>query len=215
MDPFLLKGIVKTTKTNERGGKVHTRNADKSGVKKESSHYVGDIANGQVKVHNGQWWPYLICAARDGAHGEIEAGISGTKGRGAFSIVLSHSGYADVDEGEEIKYCGTSGQAGKPSFGTSLLLEAQRKGNSIRVLRSHSLTKNEYAPKEGFRYDGLYDFVGFEELDRQTAMFRFTLRRVRGQEPIRYKGVERRPTEAQLKYHREIRRNEGLPVRGG
>ena len=40
---------------------------------------------------------------RDGAHGEIEAGIHGQPGKGAYSIVLSGSGYSDIDEGNTLK----------------------------------------------------------------------------------------------------------------
>ena len=37
----------------------------------------------------GQWWPYRICALRDGAHGATQGGIAGSVQRGAYSIVVS------------------------------------------------------------------------------------------------------------------------------
>ena len=204
LDPFLLEGIIKKTKSNGLGRAVHTRSIDPNYPKRVSSHYVG-----AGDLTNGQWWPYQICAARDGAHGEIEAGISGTKGIGAFSIVLSHGGYADIDEGDTIRYCGTSGGEGKPSFGTSLMQVAQTFKHVIRVFRSSTLTKNKYKPKKGLRYDGLYEIVSSRELDRKTSMVQFTLQRVAGQEPIRYEGAERRPTDEQLKFFERTRDLEG------
>ena len=37
----------------------------------------------------GTWWPYRICALRDGAHGATMAGIAGSVSDGAYSIVVS------------------------------------------------------------------------------------------------------------------------------
>ena len=37
----------------------------------------------------GQWWPFRICALRDGAHGHTMGGIAGGKDTGAFSIVVA------------------------------------------------------------------------------------------------------------------------------
>ena len=144
--------------------------------------------------------PFQICALRDGAHGEIEAGIHGQTGKGAFSIVLSSGGYADVDEGDTIQYCGTAGTDGQPSLGTTLLNESVKSGTSVRVLRSWQLpVSNKYRPVKGLRYDGLYDLVGAPKiLDKNTAMHLFTLHRRAGQDPIRYRGTEARPTEEQL-----------------
>ena len=43
--------------------------------------------------HNGltvsQWWPYRICALRDGAHGATQGGIAGSALSGAYSVVVS------------------------------------------------------------------------------------------------------------------------------
>jgi hypothetical protein len=49
---------------------------------------------------NGQWWPIRQGTLRDGAHGEVEAGIAGKAGKGVFSIVMSNGGYADKDDGD-------------------------------------------------------------------------------------------------------------------
>ena len=37
----------------------------------------------------GQWWPYRICALRDGAHGATQGGIAGSVESGAYSVVVS------------------------------------------------------------------------------------------------------------------------------
>ena len=37
----------------------------------------------------GQWWPYRICALRDGAHGATQGGIAGSAKDGAYSVVVS------------------------------------------------------------------------------------------------------------------------------
>jgi hypothetical protein len=70
-------------------------------------------------------------------------------------------------------------------------------GQKIRVLRS-AKSKSKYAPKHGIRFDGTYEIVGKEVLDSATAMFRFTLQRLAGQDPIRYEGEEARPTTEEL-----------------
>jgi phenylalanyl-tRNA synthetase beta subunit len=57
---------------------------------------------------------------------------------------------------------------------------------------------SKYAPKEGLRYDGLYEITNKTLLDPATAMTRFSMRRVAGQTPIRYQGEEVRPTTQEL-----------------
>ncbi|KAI9837064.1 MAG: hypothetical protein M1819_000713 [Sarea resinae] len=214
-DPHLLRGIVTETKYGSKdkqglGSATATKRTghklDKNYEARVSCNVVG--ANGLV---NGQWWPMQICAMRDGAHGEIEAGICGQQGKGAFSIILSSGGYADEDEGEVIFYCGTSGSEGKPSAGTGHLLETHRRANPVRVLRTSNLPpKDLYRPQKGIRYDGLYNIVGFEVLDQSTAMHRFELHRLPDQDPIRYKGVEKRPTDEEVVQYMSIRGKLGL-----
>ena len=47
----------------------------------------------RVFGHNGlvvgQWWPFRICALRDGAHGSAQGGIAGNSEVGAWSVVVS------------------------------------------------------------------------------------------------------------------------------
>lgn len=200
LDPHLFRGI-QDSKITKSDGKVVKSRRFESG-QRVSPNYVGE-----GNLVNGMWWPLQFCAMRDGAHGEIEAGIHGQVGRGAYSIVVSNGGYKNVDEGVVIKYCGTSGALGVLSHGTKLLMESFTSRNPIRVLRSASLPQsNIYRPTKGLRYDGLYEITGFEILDAETAMHRFVLKRRGGQDPIRYQGVEARPTEDELVEYTKIRK---------
>lgn len=199
----LLRGVEIRSKI--RGGT--TRALEQDYKFKISSEFVGE---GHLRI--GQWFPYQICALRDGAHGDLEAGISGRVGLGAFSIVLSSSGrsntYADIDEGEKIAYCGTRSKDGdkSPTAGTTLLLQSANTKKPIRVLRSSKLPKqNKFRPAEGLRYDGLYEITDKELLDEDTAMYRFTLVRLKGQPPIRYTGEGKRPTDREIEEIKSVK----------
>lgn len=92
----------------------------------------------------------------------------------------------------------------KPTRNTELMLESCRNKNVIRVLRGKN-HKSEYAPKEGIRYDGLYRITAHELLKQETAMYRFTLVREEGQDPIRFKGPEARPSPIELAERAKLR----------
>jgi SAD/SRA domain-containing protein len=100
-------------------------------------------------------------------------------------------------------YCGTESKNKTPTYSTQLLLDSYRKLKPIRVLRKKS--KSKFAPKEGIRYDGLYEAVGKELLDEEKAMWRFELRRMKGQDPIRYQGPEARPTLQELEQLKNLK----------
>ncbi|KAI4125297.1 MAG: hypothetical protein LQ338_004343 [Usnochroma carphineum] len=200
-DPDLLRGIVTRKGTNGKEKTFNTKSLDKDYPLKVSAnhHGAGDLVN-------GQWWPLQICTIRDGAHGMYEGGIYGQAKQGAYSIILAGGGYADIDEGEIIKYCGTSGEEDKPTAFTQRMLESSRLKQPVRVLRSASLAAKHsiYRPAKGLRYDGIYVVTGYELLDKGTAMYRFTLQRCPGQDPIRYQGEEARPTEEELRAYQVI-----------
>ncbi|OAL73011.1 hypothetical protein A7D00_2784 [Trichophyton violaceum] len=205
----LSRGILTKRTFRENGKSSVSRVLDKNYPFKQSAFVVGDS-----HLRNGQWFPWQICALRDGAHGDIEGGISGNKLTGAVSIVLSSSGgggnqmYADVDQGDTVWYCGTRGKNGEVSANTALLLQAANRKSDVRVLRSSKLPKvNPYRPSEGMRYDGLYKICSYEILDQATALHRFKLERVKGQTPIRYKGPEVRPTAREVEELRKAYRH--------
>lgn len=200
-DPDLLRGIVTKKGTNGKEKTFNTKSLDQSYPLRVSASYhgAGDLVN-------GQWWPLQICTIRDGAHGLFEGGIYGQAKHGAYSIVLSGGGYADIDEGDTIQYCGTSGEENKPTAFTERMLESARLKHPVRVLRSGGLAgkHSKYRPAKGLRYDGIYDVTGYELLDKGTSMYRFTLHRCPGQDPIRYHGEEARPTEEELGAYQKI-----------
>ncbi|KAL8948024.1 MAG: hypothetical protein Q9222_005755 [Ikaeria aurantiellina] len=198
-DPDLLRGIVTKRGTNSKNTAFKSHSLDKNYLFKASSDYVGE-----GRLINGQWWPMQMCTIRDGAHGIPEGGIYGQPKKGAYSIIVSGGGYSDVDDGEIIKYCGTSGQPGQPTAATYRMIESSRSHNPIRVLRS-SLVKSKYRPSKGYRYDGLYTITGTEVLDEGTSMYRFTLERCPGQDPIRYEGLAKKPTGTEEYWYEQLR----------
>ena len=224
LDPHLLVGIESKNKTTASGKAVKSRNLDREYQGCRSANCVGEN-----ELVNGQWWlvpqrfvrtpdrlifaddrPLQICALRDGAHGEMEAGIHGQAGKGAYSVVMSSGGYSDIDNGENITYCGTASENTTPTAGTILLKESRDLHVPIRVLRSFALlASNQYRPAKGLRYDGLYDVVSSTILDEETAMHAFEMIRREGQDPLRYQGAERRPTDEQLVEYAKIRQLSG------
>ena len=204
LDSHLLRGIE--CRKSKRSEKKSTSWRLTRKLESINSNYTGE---GQLI--NGQWWPLLVCAMRDGAHGEVEAGIHGQNEQGAYSVVVSGGGYCDIDDGDIIRYCGTSGKQGTISRGTAHLKKTFELKNPIRVLRSSALPKeNAFRPVKGIRYDGLYQIVEDELLDSETVMYRFVLKRYEGQDPIRCTGVEARPTGEELAAWAKIRGLLGL-----
>lgn len=111
-----------------------------------------------------------------------------------------------MDKGDTIEYCGTQGAEGSPSAGTNLMLKAYETHQPVRVLRSSSLpATNTYRPARGIRYDGLYQIIDHEILDEKKAMYRFSLSRVGGQDPIRHSGEGKIPSNAQVVELNKIR----------
>ena len=200
IEPYLFRGI--DFKKVSKDGKTKTSlKFMKDYPFRISCDYVG-----QGSLVNGQWWPLQMCAMRDGAHGEIQGGIHGLLGKGAFSVVISGGTYDDIDNGYNVEYCGTAGTNGNPSTATKLMRESQTSGNSVRLLRSSKSDKSGvYRPSEGIRYDGLYQVVAATILDAEKAMYRFSLQRCQGQGPIRYQGVEARPTSEQVEALKELK----------
>ncbi|QDS70963.1 hypothetical protein FKW77_007249 [Venturia effusa] len=161
---------------------------------------------GEGQFVAGQWWPMQLCAVRDGAHGSAQAGIAGIKTTdaspgGATSIVLSEGHKEDIDQGEEIWYCGTEAKIGdnEPTASTKLMLESVASNKPVRVMRSSSLpVTNKYRPVKGFRYDGLYEVLDSQLIDKLKHHHLFHLRRIPGQINLRCEGEAARPTAREL-----------------
>lgn len=140
----------------------------------------------------GQWWPILMCANRDGAHGATMKGIAGTVNRGADSVVISgaYEGL-DNDRGDVVFYSGSNSKANTDaenpviSNDTRAMRTAMRLSKSIRVIRGFKANWPG-RPVVGYRYDGLYKIVG-EKTEKNVnggAYVRFELRREPGQPAI-------------------------------
>ena len=212
----MFRGIESTRQTNDhRSFRKHK--VEVSWPHKKSANFIGATQEDGTELRSGMWWPLQICAVRDGVHGEIEAGIAGKKEHGAYSVVLSGGRYANIDNGPMIEYCSTAAkaQATKPTYGTELLLEAHRRRQPIRVLRS-SRSPSIWAPTTGIRYDGLSRIIATTIIDADTHQHRFTMRRLAGQTPIRYRGAgepEARPSVQEMAVYERLR--DLLSGRGG
>jgi putative restriction endonuclease len=102
-----------------------------------------------------------------GVHRPTQAGIAGSGNEGADSIVISGGYEDDIDRGDEIVYTGQGGRdesTGKQSAhqalerGNLALAKSRQLGLPVRVIRGHN-SRSQYAPKFGYRYDGLYAVV--------------------------------------------------------
>lgn len=100
---------------------------------------------------------------------------------------------------------------GEPTAYTSRMLESVN-NEPVRLIRSHN-AHSRFSPEYGFRYDGLYNVVGSEELDPKGSTrqrHRFKLVRVGGQDPIRGgSGPEKRPTMQEINEYQKHQRNSG------
>ena len=72
IDPHLYRGIITKKGTGKENRIFKSHSIDPAFSGKVSCDYAGP---GNLVV--GQWWPLQLCAKRDGAHGELEAGIHG------------------------------------------------------------------------------------------------------------------------------------------
>ncbi|OCK85561.1 hypothetical protein K432DRAFT_286630 [Lepidopterella palustris CBS 459.81] len=207
----LLRGITKA----KIKGKEDKRSADR--IEKDFPGRVLANFHGQGHLINGQWWPTQLCSLRDGAHGSSQGGIFGEAGKGCFSIVLSAGfHYGDIDNGDTIWYSGTESSNETPTENTMRLIETAEmlpnEKQPVRVIRSWNMKKeNPYRPQRGFRYDGLYDVVQKRLDEKKKAMYSFYLVRRAGQDPIRYQGVEVRPTTQEIDAYDKLRAAD-LPV---
>jgi hypothetical protein len=109
--------------------------------------------------------------SRAGVHRPTQAGISGTAREGADSIVVSGGYEDDKDLGSEITYTGAGGRdpetreqvADQTLTGVNKALHVSwEHGLPVRVIRGYS-SPSPFAPKAGYRYDGLYQVVECRE----------------------------------------------------
>ncbi|EJU01741.1 hypothetical protein DACRYDRAFT_66665 [Dacryopinax primogenitus] len=141
-------------------------------------------------------------------HAPTVCGIAGSaRDGGAFSIALSGGYEDDIDQGYVFTYTGAGGRdlKGTPQNRKNLRTAPQSKDQSfehiynkaleksvetrkpVRVVRGFKL-QSKYAPKEGYRYDGLYIVEkAWMETGLNPGGFKvckFALCRLEGQPPI-------------------------------
>ena len=107
--------------------------------------------------------------SRAKVHRPSMAGICGSAALGAESIVVSGGYEDDDDKGDEIIYTGHGGN--DITTGIQIADQELVRGNKaltvnieqdipVRVVRGFKL-KSHYAPRTGYRYDGLYKVVKY------------------------------------------------------
>ena len=121
-----------------------------------------------------------------GVHGVRMQGIWTSEGR-VIGIVLNGGYEDDEDRGDVVVYTGDGGRdpnSGKQiddqgfTAGNRGLIVACALKTPIRVTRGWKC-KSDLAPKNGFRYDGLYDVAAYQYVQGNEGFFvwRFTLRK--------------------------------------
>ncbi|KAK0470057.1 PUA-like domain-containing protein [Desarmillaria tabescens] len=151
---------------------------------------LGEI-NGQPV---GTWYMNRALLLEAGMHGGIRRGIYSFKGS-VRSVVLS-DGYEEFnkDKGNRIRLCGEGGRSkdGKMqvkdqeyTHGNRALQNTMQSGQPVRVIRGYKLD-SKHAPRNEFRYDGLYRVTGcYERRDENGyKIILFKLERLPGQLPI-------------------------------
>lgn len=192
LNPNLYREIVEGRPENAKLGR--SKETDK--LDPMYPNRVTGTFHGNGPLLNGQWWPSQLCAVRDGAHNSSIAGISGNECDGAWSVIVAVA--PNIDQGDEIWYCGTGGRNGEKTAATALMFENITSKQPVRVVRSSKGKGSQYRPAQGYRYDGLYDVLGSTLLNADKAHYRFHLKRQSGQDLIRWTGPGARPTPEEI-----------------
>ncbi|MFI0226101.1 YDG/SRA domain-containing protein [Streptomyces lydicus] len=126
---------------------------------------IGELPN----VEAGMEFSTRRLAHDAGVHRPLQAGICGTKKKGAESIVVSGGYKDDEDYGDVIVYTGHGGQDDRGNqvsnqtlddTGNAALVTSCLEGLPVRVVRG-AHDGSDYAPEEGYRYDGLYRVASY------------------------------------------------------
>jgi putative restriction endonuclease len=141
------------------------------------------------------------------------AGIAGSETEGADSIVLSGGYEDDEDLGEEIVYTGHGGRdwGSKRQVahqhltkGNLALARSSIEGLPVRVIRGANLD-SPYAPRSGYRYDGLYLVEDFwQEVGKSGfRVWRYSLVKLQGL-PTRIDAVSGAAAASSAAQRREV-----------
>ncbi|KAI5804543.1 PUA-like domain-containing protein [Geopyxis carbonaria] len=186
---LIMRGITRKTYEGDENKFKNPNISDETRAREANLFGNNDIAL-------GTWWPYRVCAMRDGAHSVIEAGIVGNETTGAYSIVISSGGpldsegsgkYTTEDHGNVFWYQSTFGAVNpngsdKFSTGAGALKTSLETGRPVRVIRGKDSTI--WAPCRGYRYDGLYTVTRVVLIRNEKGKpgYKCLLKRKEGQE---------------------------------
>ncbi|KAJ8683847.1 hypothetical protein QAD02_019639 [Eretmocerus hayati] len=110
----------------------------------------------QPGIISGKWWGIRMDCSRDCAHEPFNENIHEGP-YGAVSICTSHlNNHYDVDLGDLLTFT-TKVYSAADQVKDSLILSYKNQV-PLRLVRSYCLS-NDFAPKTGYRYDGLYTVV--------------------------------------------------------
>ncbi len=151
-------------------------------------------------VEVGAVFPDRAALKNAGIHNEIQAGIAGSQTEGSESIVVSGGYEDDVDNGDVIIYTGSGGRKSDErvqTFDQELTrknLALSRSGDEgfpVRVTRGYQ-GKNEYSPKSGYQYGGLYYVDDYwSEIGKSGFLiWRYRLVKDKQQPQLQKNGVE-------------------------
>ncbi|KDR85022.1 hypothetical protein GALMADRAFT_233591 [Galerina marginata CBS 339.88] len=158
----------------------------------------------------GTWWVTRAGCSADAIHAPWVGGISGGS-QGAYSVALSGGYDDDVDLGYAFTYTGSGGrdlkgtknapknlrtapQSSDQTFDhnfNKMLLRSCESKKPVRVIRGFKV-KSQYAPSEGYRYDGLYrvEKAWLEKglNPKGYLVCKFIFKRLEGQPPLPVRG---------------------------
>ena len=181
----------------------------KRGSYKSQSAYFGQPPGVPV----GTLWLSRVECSKDTVHGPWVGGIAGSGKTGAYSIVLSGGYEGDTDDGASFTYTGSGGRdltgnkrtapqsSDQVLKGCNLALAVNLLRNRpLRVVRGYKLAKrSDYAPHQGYRYDGLYRVteVWPEQGPSGFVIWRYKMEREPGQDDPPWTGDKWQEAEAE------------------
>lgn len=141
---------------------------------------VGQLYGPVPGFPSGSWWGIRMDCSRDHVHDPFNESVQDGP-VGAISVCTSHSN-EDVDFGDLLTFTGQQYVRGNLK-NESLILSFQNK-IPVRLVRGYSLSNN-FAPKTGYRYDGLYMVTAYwiGVSSNSTKYHKFALARLHRQEP--------------------------------